>query len=128
MRRTLAIALLLLSVLPACAKAGSLGSGGDSGVRGQVLAGPQCPVERAESPCPDWPVPDIQIQVREQGAVVATASSDADGRFELSLPAGRYVLHAVLPTAGIEYAQPVDVTVHDGAFAQVNVLIDTGIR
>jgi hypothetical protein len=129
MRRVLLAVLLLSMVAAACAKAtdGS-GSGGDSGIRGVVVAGPQCPVESAESPCPDALVPNTEIQVKRSGEVVATATSDDAGGFKISLPPGEYSVEVVGDMGGIGYAKPVDVTVIEGAFAQVSVVIDTGIR
>jgi hypothetical protein len=124
------IAVALVAVLAsACAKASDgPGSGGDSGVRGVVVAGPQCPVESADSPCPDAPVPNTEIQVKRSGEVVATATSDADGAFTITLAPGTYTVEAVADPGGIGYAKPVDVTVTDSTFAQVSVVIDTGIR
>jgi Carboxypeptidase regulatory-like domain len=129
MRRSF-IAVVLLSMLTAaCAKASDgPGSGGESGVRGVVVAGPQCPVESAESPCPDEPVPNTEIQVKRSGEVVATATSDQGGAFKISVPPGTYTVEAVADPGGIGYAKPVDVTVTEGTFAQVSVVIDTGIR
>src|SRR6266581_181331 len=39
------------------------GLDGSSGIDGSALAGPQCPVERPDSPCPDRPVANAEIQV-----------------------------------------------------------------
>jgi len=129
MRRVL-LALLLLSVVAsACAKAtDGAGSGGGSGIRGVVVAGPQCPVESAQSPCPDAPLPNTEVQVKRSGDVVATATSDETGAFRITLPPGSYSVEAVTDMGGIGYAKPVDVTVTEGAFAQVSVVVDTGIR
>jgi len=128
--RRIALAVLLLSMAAAaCAKAtdGS-GAGGDSGIRGVVVAGPRCPVESAESPCPDSPAPNTEIQVKRSGEVVATATSDDAGVFEIALQPGEYSVETVGDMGGIAYAKPVDVTVIEGVFAQVSVVIDTGIR
>jgi Carboxypeptidase regulatory-like domain len=129
MRRVLLALLLLSMVAPACAKANDgAGSGGGSGIRGVVVAGPQCPVESAQSPCPDAPLSKTEVQVKRSGDVVATATSDETGAFQIALPPGTYSVEAVTDMGGIGYARPVDVTVTDGAFAQVSVVVDTGIR
>ena len=129
MRRILLAVLLLSMVAAACAKAANgTGSGSGSGIRGVVVAGPQCPVESAESPCPDEPVPNTELQVKRSGAVVATATSDAAGVFRIEVPPGAYTVEAIADMVGMGYAKPVDVTVTEGAFAQVSVVIDTGIR
>jgi hypothetical protein len=127
MRRTVALSVLLL-FLVACAGRASSPSG-DSGVRGTVLLGPLCPVETMESPCPDRPLPDVQVQVLQAGDVVTTVRSDGDGRFTVALDPGDYVLQAVVEEGGPGMsAKPVDVTVTSGAFAEVTVPVDSGIR
>jgi hypothetical protein len=129
MRRIFLAVLLLSMVSSACARTtDGTGAGGDSGIRGVVVTGPRCPVESAESPCPDEPVPNTEIQVKRSGEVVATATSDDEGNFEIALPPGEYSVEAVAEMIGMGYAKPVDVTVTDGAFVQVSVVIDTGIR
>jgi hypothetical protein len=100
-----------------------------TGVRGVALAGPQCPVETAESPCPDLPVPDLEVRVTTPGGeVVAGTVTDADGRFEVLVGPGEYVLRAVIGGSGPASAKPVDVTVPADAFAEVTLVVDTGIR
>jgi hypothetical protein len=129
MRRLLLALLLISMVASACAKAtDGTGSGSGSGIRGVVVAGPQCPVESAQSPCPDAPLPKTEVQVKRSGNVVATATSDETGAFQVTLPPGTYSVEAVTDMGGIGYARPVDVTVTEGAFAQVSVVVDTGIR
>jgi len=100
----------------------------DTGVRGVVLAGPQCPVVQEGSPCPDEPMPDVEVRVLQNGAVIGSTRTDTEGRFELLLRPGVYVLEAVLEGGGPPSAKPVDATVTQGGFAEVTVLVDTGIR
>lgn len=127
MRRTVALSVLLL-FLVACAGRASSPSG-DSGVRGTVLLGPTCPVVTMESPCPDLPLADAEVQVLQGGDVVATVRSDGDGRFTVALDPGDYVLQAIVEEGGPGMsAKPVDVTVTSGAFVDVIVPMDSGIR
>ena len=64
----------------------------NTGAYGYVTAGPTCPVERAEHPCPPRPVM-AQIEARDSaGSLVATGPSDAAGRYSLSLRPGQYTL------------------------------------
>ncbi len=127
-KRLAAISFVLVALLGACAK-GTAGGATDSGIHGIVLLGPTCPVEQANSPCPDKP---MQTEVRvldEQGTEVAKAHSGADGRFTVPLDPGKYTLVAVLPAGGgSQSAQPVAVTVIPHAFADAKVLVDSGIR
>ena len=108
---------------------------GASGIEGRVLVGPTCPVERADSPCPDRPV-SVALAIYSAAAAnnpVATVTSDADGRFHVELPPGTYTVQrapcdATSPQCAFPRITPVDVTVQLAAFTQVTVQGDTGIR
>jgi hypothetical protein len=136
MRRSLPILVLVLA-LAACARQGSnaVGDPGsphpspDSGVRGRVLAGPQCPVMKADSPCPDKPL-EAEIEVQApNGDVVARVKSGSDGTFEVTVQPGQYVLVPQPPSEmGFPYGKPVHVVVGPHRFTRVTVSFDTGIR
>jgi hypothetical protein len=100
---------------------------GSTGVRGVVLAGPQCPVVTEASPCPDLPIEATVVATDTEGHVVARADSDAQGRFRMPLPAGTYMLTAEGLT-GIQFAKPTSVSVPSGRFVTVTISVDTGIR
>lgn len=61
------------------------------------------------------------------GVATARLSSGPDGSFEVTLPAGDYT---VIPESGDPFpaAQPIDVTVVLGQYAEVQLNFDTGIR
>ena len=127
MRRMAGLWILLLAFV-ACTGCGDPSSG-EGGIRGTVLLGPTCPVETQESPCPDRPLANAEVQVVRGGDVVTTIRSDDDGRFALALDPGHYVVQAVVEPGGPGMsAKPVEVTVTNGEFTEVNVLVDTGIR
>ncbi len=124
----MALLAVLALAFSACGKSVP-GSSGDSGIRGVVLLGPMCPVMRAGSPCPDRPLADAEVRVLQGGDVVATATSDAEGRFEIGLEPGHYVVEAVVePNGPGMSSKPVDVSVPASGFRSVDVLVDTGIR
>jgi hypothetical protein len=92
-----------------------------------VLIGPTCPVEQADSPCPDRPFEaDIDI-VDERGDLITTVRSGADGLFEVELRPSTYTLRpksgSTPPTATEQV-----VVVQAGAFTDVTVSYDSGIR
>lgn len=102
-----------------------------SGIRGTVILGPTCPVESepgAHDPVPCLTPYVAQLVVLDAGgAVVARISSDDEGRFQLDLPPGDYV---IAPQGGDPFpqAQPVPVAVSPGTYSVVQVNFDTGIR
>ena len=108
---------------------GGPGSGDLGTIHGTVLAGPTCPVETVENPCPDRPVAGVQVQALLNGSVAATAVSDQNGVFAMDLAPGAYVLQSVVEPEGPGmYSQPTRVTVTEGAVVDATVLLDTGIR
>lgn len=129
MRRLPLVSLLVLLLLTACASDGGDEAASSSGVRGQILLGPTCPVVQEGSPCPDEPVGGVEVRALTDGETIAETTSGEDGRFELELPPGRYTLEAVVDPGGPGmFAKPVAVTVTAGAFVEVVVPVDSGIR
>jgi hypothetical protein len=120
------IALVLVVILAACGDGAGDGDGA-SGVRGRALAGPQCPVEMAESPCPDLPWDGTVVATAAVSGETFTASTDADGRFELPLSPGTYVV-TIDEASTPPTAEPQTVTVEEGSFTEIEVFVDTGIR
>jgi Carboxypeptidase regulatory-like domain len=113
-------------LLPGCGSANG-GAGGAQGVRGTVVLGPMCPVERVESPCPDRPMRATVVVSDTSGRRVASVRSGPDGSFSISLAPGRYVLTA--SGAGeMRFARPVGVTVRAGTWTRAVVRVDSGIR
>ena len=103
-----------------------------SGVTGLVHLGPQCPVEIVGEPCMDQPAPHVALTVSEQipgesytaGKVVARGTTDADGNFRIAVAPGEYVVTA---GAGMS-CELMDARVSKGAYADVDIPCDTGIR
>lgn len=103
-----------------------------SGITGVVRLGPQCPVESATDPCEEEPAAGVTVIVADQlpgeayapGPEVARATTAADGTFTVALSPGEYVVTA---EAGMS-CELMDARVTRGAYAQVDVPCDTGIR
>lgn len=96
-------------------------------VIGTVLAGPQCPVVLASSPCPDEPIA-TDLTISQGGEVVGVAASDDLGRFLLVLPPGNYTLLAGSADKPYPRGVPTDVTVTSGGLSEVTLRVDTGLR
>ena len=102
-----------------------------SGVEGIVHAGPTCPVEREDQPCPDRPVQTTLRLVRSDGSVAATGKSDENGKFHFAAPAGQY--RSWWPTTARAWAAPggcppVDVVIEPDRYSYADVSCDSGIR
>ena len=131
---TLASALLAVTLLGGC----SLLSGSAPvatqvaapNVTGLAHAGPTCPVvQPGQAGCEDRPVAGAVLIVQAaDGSKVGQVVTRADGRFQLTLPAGRYTL-VPQPVQGLMgTGRPVPFEVQDGRPTTVDVSYDTGIR
>jgi hypothetical protein len=98
-----------------------------SGVRGKVLYGPTCPVERAGESCVRPYEATFRILRRATHDVVARTRSDMDGRFRVHLAPGRYI---IVPASGRPYprASPEPVVIRPHEFTRVTIMFDSGIR
>ncbi|HEY4501530.1 MAG TPA: hypothetical protein VJJ20_00485 [Candidatus Paceibacterota bacterium] len=101
----------------------------NSGIRGTVMAGPTCPVERdpPDPQCADKPLATtVAVSRAGSSQVFATTKSDAQGVFEFSLPPGSYVVSAgegTLPRCNL-----VSATIGPSSYTSVSIECDTGIR
>lgn len=88
--------------------------------------GPACPVQRSDSPCPDRPVAASVVVTDATGARVAHARTDANGAFSIALTPGTYVVTAT--PAGWSRRASARVTVEQGRYVPVRLVVDSGIR
>jgi hypothetical protein len=121
-----AVILVLGVVALACGGGEDVGAP-TGGIRGQALAGPQCPVEVEGSPCPDLPWDGTVVATDVTTDETFTAKTDGEGRFELSLAPGTYDV-SILVESSPPFAKPQTVTVEAGSFTEIVVVVDTGIR
>lgn len=86
-----------------------------------------CGVPFSEEECRNPPPYAGEIDIRRSygGDIVETIRSGADGRFEVELPPGRYVLEA---EDGLPFLKAVEVTVRPHRFRQVELGFDSGVR
>jgi hypothetical protein len=99
----------------------------DSGIRGRVLYGPTCPVQRPGRSCERPYQASIAIRREHTGTLVMHVRSGTDGRFTAYLAAGSYLL---VPRNGRPYprARSQTVSVRRDALTAVTVRYDSGIR
>jgi len=106
-------------------------SGTQGTLAGDVVAGPTCPVERAEDPCPPKAVPNREVEILgTNNAVVATAMTDSKGHFSVTLAPGTYSVTVPIKQGQIGMRQMNNVTANitAGQVTTVTVELDTGIR
>ena len=128
-----AVALLLIAaaaaVLFAC-KSGEEAPPLTSGIEGQVLVGPMCPVVQQGTPCPDKPYQaTIVVWNPDHTNKVRTFETDDEGRFRVPLESGDYYIEPQPPdTGGPPTPIPQIVTVLPDRFVQITIQYDSGIR
>ena len=122
--RAVAIVAFSLAALSAC------GSGEPdlvATITGIVEQGPTCPVETLDSPCPPAPAVGATVKVLQEGEVVASTTTDADGRFELAAPEGSVEVRAE-STEGFPSQDVETFTLTAGDDVEAAFTLDTGIR
>jgi len=98
-----------------------------SGIEGQVLLGPMCPVVQQGQECPDQPY-QATLTVKDlSGLQIAQFQTDEQGRFQLPPVPGEYTLHPESPN-GIPFAGDQSFLVETGRYTRVTIHYDSGIR
>ncbi len=103
----------------------------DSGINGTVTVGPTCPVQYypPQPQCADRPY-QTTLNIQSQNPTidaVRTVSSDANGRFSVTLPPGTYTISQASSSV-YPRLSPQTVTVYAHQYANVNLTFDSGIR
>lgn len=98
---------------------------------GDVVAGPTCPAERAEDPCPPKAAPNREVQILgASGAVVANVTTDSNGHFSVALAPGTYTL--IVPKKpgqiGMRQVGDAKANIVAGQVTTIKIELDTGIR
>jgi hypothetical protein len=101
-----------------------------SGVSGVTTVDVGCTIVTGTTPCPTEPLRARVVAVREGSTDTAgSTESDADGRFRLALPPGRYVVRPEnLTGAPVPTAMPMTVDVPDGGYVEITIAFDSGVR
>ncbi|TME58008.1 MAG: carboxypeptidase regulatory-like domain-containing protein [Chloroflexi bacterium] len=128
MKRIVA-SIILAGAMAACGSQAAQPAPPGTGIQGMVQAGPTCPVERINSPCPPHPLAATVVVRDGTGAEVTRFHSGSDGRFKVDLRPGTYnLLGLMIGSSFLPRPIPTSVTVSAGAYTSVNVEYDSGIR
>jgi hypothetical protein len=98
-----------------------------SGIEGQVLIGPMCPVVQPGQECPDQPYEATLTVNSLNGVQITQFHTDEQGHFRVPLVPGEYILHPE-STNGLPFAGDQSFIVETGRFTQITVRYDSGIR
>ncbi len=102
-----------------------------SGIRGSVLLGPTCPVQRVPSDpaCADKPYKaTLSLTSADGSRVITTFTSDEEGNFSLSVTPGTYRIRSASSSSVWPRCASGDILVPPDVYAKVRVSCDTGIR
>jgi hypothetical protein len=102
-----------------------------SGVAGQVVIGPQCPVVEVgrEDACRDKPYQaTLVVKEREGAREITRITTRPDGAFRVALPPGTYVIEPLPGGSFYPYGKPEIVRVEPDKFTFVTIYYDTGLR
>ena len=121
------VVIAVLFIVSACAS--TIEAPPNTGIEGQALLGPMCPVMREDQPCPDVGYQSTITVLTETGRTVTQFQTDEEGLFRIALPPGSYILHPESPQdKPLPYAGEIPFTVSEGAYTQLTVSFDSGIR
>ncbi len=101
-------------------------------IRGTVIVGPICPVERPGMPCPVPPEAytsrEVILYATNGTTVVKRMHFAPDGTYHFEVPAGVYILDIPRQGVGGSSDLPKTLTIKSGETLEINFSIDTGIR
>jgi hypothetical protein len=126
--RTPTTTLATMVVLAAIGSAAPSSAGvPGSGVRGHVLYGPTCPVQRVGESCTRPYQATIAVRREPGSRLITSVRSSANGYFTVRLRAGRYLF---TPQSGHPFPRGVSQTVivHSYRYTSVTITVDSGIR
>jgi hypothetical protein len=101
----------------------------DSGITGQTLVGPVCPVVIEGQDCADRAYQATITVSNLEGREIVRFQTDEQGNFRVPLAPGEYILHPEPPEGQpLPFAEEQRFTVVPGQFTRLVVLYDSGIR
>lgn len=99
----------------------------NSGIYGQVILGPTCPVQRIGEECTKPYQGAVIIKNYDQSQEVTSFTTNSKGEFRVSLPSGSYYL-LVGGGRSLPFLKATSVAVKANQYTKIELNIDTGIR
>ena len=96
------------------------------GLQGRVMRGPITPVCYVNQPC-EAPTPGVKLLFYRAGKLVATATTNAKGRYRIALKPGAYSVRMKRTALG-KAMTPSRTSVPRARFKRLDFHIDTGLR
>ena len=100
----------------------------ETGLEGQILIGPIHGGPTKQGVPDSGPLANTEFVVEKENGVVATFTTDEQGRFRISLPPGHYAVSKKGPRVSIGSYGPFEVDVAAGQVKRVEWNCDTGMR
>jgi hypothetical protein len=99
-----------------------------TGIYGSVTAGPTCPVERPDQPCPPRPVAAEIDAAGSDGVTVGSTHTDGNGNYRMTIAPGTYTVSAATGSTYPRCPSKSGVVVANGSATRADISCDTGIR
>ena len=120
------LCIIFLGILPAAC---SPQIPANTGIEGQALIGPMCPVVRQGQECPDQPYQATLTVLTSAGRKVTQFTTDTEGKFQVPLAPGDYILYPETPkNKPMPIGAEQTFTVVEGQFTEILITYDSGIR
>ena len=119
------VGAILIALFPLMAVAETSPSGA-SGIEGTILISPSHPGPITKDRPSVAPAGNVEFVVKTGDAIVKTFTTDAEGRFQVALPPGHYII--VREGAGRIGRWRFEADVVAGQMTQVNWTADSGMR
>ena len=99
-----------------------------AGIEGVITMSPVRPGPTLVDVPDSKPLPNTEFVVQNEKGVVTTFTTDDQGKFRVSLPAGHYTVSLKGKRVGVGRSGPFDVDIAASKMTKVHWDIDTGLR
>ena len=127
-KRIVVTMLMSVSMFWSFAPAETPSGGAGSGIEGVITISPAMPGPAREGMPDTKPLPNMAWVVQSEKGIVASFTTDSNGRFRVSLPPGHYTVSLQGGVGRIGRFGPFEVDVVPGKMTTVEWKCDSGMR